>query len=273
MSEEYRIAVVTGAGQGIGRTIALRLADDGFDVAVNDLASNSDALASLVGELQMKRRRAIPIVADITEEANVEGMIAKVVQELGGLDVMVANAGIGGLLVPLTELPVKEWDRVVAVNLRGVMLCYKHAAEQMIKQGRGGRIIGASSQLGKQGQASASAYCATKFAVRGLTQSLGDLTCIMTLLVLTLMHFDTALELAEHKITVNAYAPGTVDTPMSRGFLGDEWFLNTRQRGEMNPSVFAEPTVIASIVSYLVKPETYFVTGQAINVNGGTLMD
>ncbi|CCM05104.1 uncharacterized protein FIBRA_07311 [Fibroporia radiculosa] len=255
MSEHCRIAVVTGAGQGIGRAIALRLAEDGFDVAVNDLPSNSNALESLVGELQSKGRRSIPILADITEEASVKEMIVKVVQDLGGLDIMVANAGIIGVQAPLTELPVKEWDRMISVNLRGVMLCYKHAAEQMIRQGRGGRIIGASSVAGKKGHPSTSAYCATKFAVRGLTQSL-------------------ALELTEHKITVNAYAPGVIHTPMTRRFLGDEWFESAGERRKADSSrVFAEPDVVASIVSYLVKPEAYFITGQTINVNGGSVMD
>ncbi|EED84954.1 predicted protein [Postia placenta Mad-698-R] len=214
-----RVAIVTGAAQGIGLSIALRLADDGLDVAVNDTASKSEQLEDAVSRIRAKGRRAIAVLADVTQETQVEDMVSQVVEQLGSLD-MVANAGV--LVVqPLMEASAEDWDRVMAVNVRGIMLCYKYAATQMVKQGRGGRIIGA---------AGFSAYCSSKFAVKGLTQT---------------------LELAEHNITVNAYAPGLINTSM-----GD-----------------AGPEVIASIVSYLAKPESYFITGQTILVNGGVIFD
>ncbi|CCM01233.1 uncharacterized protein FIBRA_03281 [Fibroporia radiculosa] len=252
MSTERRVAIVTGAAQGIGRAVALRLADDGIDVAVNDLQSNADILIQLVAELQAKGRKSIPILADVSDEEGVKAIVTTTVQQLGKLDIMVANAGICALGL-LHELDVEQWDRVVAVNLRGTMLCYKYAAAQMIKQGHGGRIIGASSYTGKKGEAYASVYCTTKFAIRGLTQSL-------------------AMELLEHKITVNAYAPGVIDTPMARRTLGGggkaEWAI-----GAQPLEGAAEPDVVGSIVSYLVKPEAYFITGQSLNVNGGIYMD
>ncbi|KAF9810389.1 hypothetical protein IEO21_06964 [Rhodonia placenta] len=215
-----RVAIVTGAAQGIGRAIALRLADDHLDVAVNDIASKTDQLQELVSQIQARGGRSLAVPADISNEDDVQKMIAKVVETFGGLD-MVANAGIVAFK-SLIELSSEDFDKMISVNLRGVMLCYKHAAMQMIQQGRGGRILG---------MLALSAYSATKFAVRGLTQS---------------------AELSKHNITVNAYAPGFIKSP--------------------NTPV-GEPEVIASLVSYLIKPEAYFITGQTIMVNGGLLVD
>ncbi|EED83212.1 predicted protein [Postia placenta Mad-698-R] len=212
-----RVAVVTGAAQGIGRAIALRLAADHLDVAVNDIASKTDQLQELVSQIQARGGRSLAVPADISNEDDVQKMIAKVVETFGGLDAMVANAGIVALK-PLIELSSEDFDKLTSVNLRGVMLCYKHAAIQMIQQGRGGRILG---------MLALSAYSATKFAVRGLTQS-------------------AALELAKHNIT-DAILPK--NTPIG------------------------EPEVIASLVSYLIKPEAYFITGQTIMVNGGLMVD
>ncbi|KAF9820716.1 hypothetical protein IEO21_01159 [Rhodonia placenta] len=214
-----RVAIVTGAAQGIGRAIALRLADDHLEVAVNDLASRTDQLQELVSQIQTRGGRSLAVPADVSKEDDVRDMIAMVVHEFGSLD-MVANAGIS-IIKPLIELSLGDFDKITSVNLRGVMLCYKHAAIQMIQQGRGGRILA---------MASTSAYSATKFAVRGLTQS---------------------TELSKYDITVNAYAPGVIRSPMGAG----------------------EPEVVASLVSYLIKPEAYFITGQTIMVNGGLVLD
>ncbi|KAI0929116.1 hypothetical protein AcV5_006468 [Taiwanofungus camphoratus] len=167
-----RVAIVTGAAQGLGSSIALRLADDGLDVAVNDIGSKTDQLQQIVTQIQAKGRRALAVPADVSRDADVQAMVAKVVEGLGGLDVMVANAGIV-LFKSILDTQLEEWDRMMLINVRGVMLCYKYAAVQMIKQGRGGRIIGASSVAGKTGVLNLSAYCASKFAVRGITQSAG----------------------------------------------------------------------------------------------------
>ncbi|KAI0747028.1 NAD(P)-binding protein [Daedaleopsis nitida] len=242
---DAHIAIVTGAAQGIGEAIALRLAEDGYDVAVNDLPSSADKIASVVSAIQAKGRKAIAIPGDVSVEADVAGMVQKTVELLGGLDVMVANAGI--LKVhSVFEITVEDWDRVMAVNTRSVMLCYKHAGRHMVKQGRGGRLIGACSTAGKTGLGFLPAYSASKFAVRGLTQA-------------------AALELAEHQITVNCYAPGAIATGMT---LADgEKIVGLRQ------TAVAHPAVIAGLVSYLAKPEAHFVTGQTINVNGGSVVD
>ncbi|KZT00678.1 NAD(P)-binding protein [Laetiporus sulphureus 93-53] len=252
-----RVAVVTGAAQGIGLSIALRLADDGLDVAVNDIAAKSDQLQDVVAQIQAKGRRALSVPGDVSREDDVRNMIAVVVGELGGLDVMVANAGIA-IHKPFVETSTEDWERIIAINLQGVMLCYKYAAIQMIKQGRGGRILGASSQAGKKGTTNLAAYSATKFAVRGLTQSV-------------------ALELAPYNITVNAYAPGFIITALAHhpddALNGGPGSTVKKMFNLPLDSPEAGPDTIASIVSYLAKPESHFITGQTILINGGVTFD
>ncbi|KAJ7607201.1 NAD(P)-binding protein [Roridomyces roridus] len=168
------IALVTGAAQGIGRAIALRLADDGFDVAVNDISVSAE-LQNLAKEIQGRGRTSSIHVADVSQDEQVKEMIEAVVEKHGSLDVMVANAGVAGpRRMVIADVTVEEWDRIMNVNARGTFLSYKYAGLQMVKQGRGGRIIGASSLAGKQG------------------------------------------------ITVNAYAPGLIETPLMFGSLPTE---------------------------------------------------
>ncbi|KAF9445073.1 NAD(P)-binding protein [Macrolepiota fuliginosa MF-IS2] len=162
---------------------------------------------------------------------------------------MVANAGIGRVS-PFTEGTEEIWDQIMAINARGVFLCYKYAAKVMIAQGRGGRIIGASSVLGKQGVGYVSAYTASKFAVRGLTQS-------------------AAQELAKYRITVNAYAPASaldLDEAAKKVLMDSE--IKKTLVGRLG-----KPEGIASIVSYLASQESAFITGQTISVNGGQFFD
>ncbi|KAI0765294.1 NAD(P)-binding protein [Fomes fomentarius] len=242
-----RVAIVTGAGQGIGEAVALRLAEDGYNIAVNDIHSSAEKIMAVVNDIQAKGRKAIAVPGDVSVESDVVQIVEKTVQELGGVDVMVANAGIIRLQ-SILEITVEDWDQVMSVNARGVMLCYKHAARQMVKQGRGGRLIGACSAAGKTGLGHLPAYSASKFAVRGLTQS-------------------AALELAAHNITVNCYAPGAIASGMSVP-SGDQAKITG-----IRPTAPAQPSVIGGIVSYLVKPEAYFVTGQTININGGAVVD
>jgi acetoin reductase-like protein len=250
-----KVALVTGAAGGIGHTIALRLAEDGFDVAVNDI-SGSPKLDELVQEIESKGRRSLGVPADISLESEVEKMIQKVVQELGGLDVMVANAGIiafGSFL----DITVESFDRLMAVNARGTMLCYKHAGKQMIAQGRGGRIIGACSLAGKQASKILPSYSATKFAVRGLTQA-------------------AAQEFGAHGITVNAYSPGIIDTPMTEPFKATDGtsplpISSVIARTPMQRIGKAED--VAGLVSYLASDVASFVTGQCIAICGGLYAD
>ncbi|KAF9440862.1 NAD(P)-binding protein [Macrolepiota fuliginosa MF-IS2] len=253
-----RIALITGASRGIGAAVARCLAKDGFDVAINDLPAQLPALESLQKEIDSMGRRVYIHTANISDAGEVENMVNSTVETLGGLDAMVANAGIVGGLTPLTESGSEEaWDQVMGINARGTFLCYKYAAKAMIVQGRGGRIIGASSVAGKQGMGHASAYTASKFAIRGLTQS-------------------AAQELAKYGITVNAYAPGPIDTPIVDTFGLDEAGKKALIDSETKKTLvgrLGKPEEIASIASYLASQESAFTTGQTISVNGGQFFD
>ncbi|KAJ7312994.1 NAD-binding protein [Mycena albidolilacea] len=254
MSNNKGVALVTGAAQGIGRAIALRLAEDGFDVAVNDVSSKSENLDTLVEEIQNKGRASSKHIADVSQDQQVQTLVEEVVKNHGSLDVMVANAGILGPEVPFTEVTVEHWDQMLAVNARGPFLCYKYAGIQMIKQGRGGRIIGTCSLAGKQVITPlVSAYSASKFAVRGLTQA-------------------AALELGAHQITVNAVAPGAIDTPMLGGStVRGEKLEQIKQASPLKR--VGLPEDIASLVSFLASKESQFITGQTISSNGGLFFD
>jgi len=253
-SNPARIAIVTGAAKGIGYAIACRLADDGLDVAINDIASKTERLKEVVKEIQAKGRKCIAVPGDVSNEDDMKSMVEKTVQELGGVDCMIANAGIC-VLAPFLDSTVEELERSHAVNVRGTMLCFKYAAAQMVKQGRGGRLVAASSTSGRDGQGGLSAYCATKFAIRGLTQAV-------------------AIEMIKHDITANAYAPGIINTGIE---VQNNLPNGMEGVAEIAKNMFAippyvkraEPDVIASIVSYLCKPEAYFITGQTISVDGG----
>ncbi|KAL0573850.1 hypothetical protein V5O48_008090 [Marasmius crinis-equi] len=240
------VSIVTGAAQGIGKTIALRLARDGFDVALNDIPSKEDQLKDIEKQITETGRRTLTVYADVSNEAQVKEMVGKVVDALGGLDVMIANAGICPV-TSMMEMSAEQWDTTFAVNSRGTFLCYKYAALQMIKQGRGGRIIGASSSAGKQGRKFCMAYSATKFAVRGMTQS-------------------AAWELGKHGITVNAYAPGVIETDMARNMISDASNLDAKVDKASftdNPSGrWGEPEEVAALVSFMASKDSSFVTGE-----------
>ncbi|EJC97510.1 NAD-binding protein [Fomitiporia mediterranea MF3/22] len=250
-----KIAIVTGGAQGIGYAIVHRLADDGFDVAINDIPTKRKELDTVTEEVRKKGRRAIAVPGDVSSESDVVALVETTVYELGGVDVMVANAGII-LAGEFLELPVEKLDATLAVNVRGVFLCLKHAALQMVKQGRSGRLIAASSVMGKQGGPQISAYSASKFAVRGLIQS-------------------ASIDLRKYGITANAYAPGVIRSAMivNMQLFQAKGFLEAQATADEVSSAsrpFAEPEIVASLVSYLAKPESYFVNGQSIIVDGGS---
>jgi meso-butanediol dehydrogenase / (S,S)-butanediol dehydrogenase / diacetyl reductase len=251
-----RSALVTGAAGGIGRAIAERLVADGLGVSVADLPSSADQLEALVASLGGPDV-ALGLTVDVTEAASVEAAVAAHVGHFGGLDVMVANAGIA-VTAPLLEITAKQWQLTMDVNVKGVLHCYQSAARQMITQGRGGRLIGAASVAAHRGGKWQSAYSASKFAVRGMSQS-------------------AAQELAEHQITVNVYSPGVVHTPMWEGIDAEM----SRRRGTELGSEMAgmvadiplgrleQPTDVAGVVAFLASPEAAYITGQSIVVDGG----
>ena len=193
-----KVALVTGAAgaAGLGRAIALRLAAEGADLVVNDLRvedSPRQGLPDLATEIEAMGRSALPCYADVADADEVERMVDTALERFGRIDILVNNAGApaGADRVPVVDLSDEAFDLVQRVNVKGVFLCSRAVARAMIDGGAGGRIINISSTSGMQGVARFAAYCASKFAVRGLTQAL-------------------ALELARHKITANAICPGLV---------------------------------------------------------------
>ncbi|KAH9006456.1 hypothetical protein EDB86DRAFT_3070460 [Lactarius hatsudake] len=269
-----KVALITGAARGIGRAIALRLADDGLDVAVND-RSSSPELDELVREIKSKGRRSLAVPADISLELEVEKSVRKVVQDLGSLDVMVANAGIVSFKSFL-DTTVENFDRLMAVNARGTMLCYKHAAKQMIAQARGGRIIGACSLAGKQGH-----FFHLHCPATTLTSREQPMRPTRHIAQPSLLFADShkllaspSLEFGKYGITVNAYAPGIVETPMiaqTIARLGPDALSASIASTVVNRS--GTPEEIAGLVSYLVSNDSGFVTGQSISINGGSFFD
>lgn len=249
--------------RGIGKAIALRLARDGFAVAVNDLPSSAASLLDVVEEIKNLNVEALACIADVTVENEVQDMIEQVIAHFptGRLDVMVANAGVLKCS-PVVDTTAADWDTVLAVNARGTFLCYKYAALQMIRQGGGGRIVGAASICAKKGVPSFGAYCASKFAIRGLTQTAAE-------------------ELGCHGITCNSFAAGGIATDMlgllasgsaaASGGTPEDYFQALKARTPMR--CIGDPSDIANVVSFLASKESQFITGQSISVNGGTWFD
>jgi meso-butanediol dehydrogenase/(S,S)-butanediol dehydrogenase/diacetyl reductase len=256
MNSIDKIALVTGAGRGIGRAIALRLARDGFNIIVNDV--NLDNANSVVNEIKEIGKASLAIQADVSRREEVFSMVNQAVEHFGRLDVMVSNAGIAQIKT-LLEVTEDEIEQIFKVNVFGVLNCLQAAAEHMKKQ-KGGKIINAASIAAYKGFSFLGAYSATKFAVRGLTQA-------------------AAQELAPYGITVNAYCPGIVDTQMWD--LIDEkmgQYLNL-EKGEAFKR-FAEaislgrpeiPEDVAKFVSYLASEDSDYMTGQSIMIDGGVI--
>ncbi|TBU48046.1 acetoin reductase family protein [Dichomitus squalens] len=259
-SNEKRVVIITGAAEGIGRSIALRLAKDGFDLGLFDLPRAKDRLEEVVNKVQSEHKtRVVTVFGDASKEADVQRLVETVVQELGELYAMIANAGVGINRV-LHETPTEELDRLLNINVKGVFFSYKYAAIQLIKQGKDGRIIGAASVASKKGLPEHAVYCATKFAVRGLTQS-------------------AALDYGKYGITVNAYAPGAIDTPLLNDL--DDYHVNVdgQPKGSWKNSFqsplgrIGQPEDVAKLVSFLVSDDASYITGQSYLVDGGLHFD
>lgn len=255
MANKTKVALVTGAGQGIGAAIATRLANDGFAVAVADM--NTETANKVAEKINSNGGRALPIVVNVAERDNVFEAVRTTIQELGGLDVLVNNAGLGPT-TPIDTITPEQFDKVYHVNVGGVLWGIQAATEAFKKLGHGGKIINATSQAGVVGNPNLALYSGTKFAVRGITQV-------------------AARDLADFGITVNAYAPGIVRTPMMMDIAhevgqnagkDDEWGMQQFAK-DITLKRLSEPEDVATAVSFLAGPDSNYVTGQTIIVDGG----
>ncbi|HCU8672513.1 TPA: 3-oxoacyl-[acyl-carrier-protein] reductase [Staphylococcus aureus] len=240
-------ALVTGASRGIGRSIALQLAEEGYNVAVNYAGSKEKAEA-VVEEIKAKGVDSFAIQANVADADEVKAMIKEVVSQFGSLDVLVNNAGItrDNLLMRMKE---QEWDDVIDTNLKGVFNCIQKATPQMLRQ-RSGAIINLSSVVGAVGNPGQANYVATKAGVIGLTKS-------------------AARELASRGITVNAVAPGFIVSDMTDA-LSDEF--KEQMLTQIPLARFGQDTDIANTVAFLASDKAKYITGQTIHVNGGMYM-
>ena len=240
-------ALVTGASRGIGRSIALQLAEEGYNVAVN-YAGSKDKAEAVVEEIKAKGVDSFAIQANVANGDEVKAMIKEVVSQFGSVDVLVNNAGItrDNLLMRMKE---QEWDDVIDTNLKGGFNCIQKVTPQMLRQ-RGGAIINLSSVVGAVGNPGQANYVATKAGVVGLTKS-------------------SARELASRGITVNAVAPGFIVSDMTDA-LSDE--LKDQMLEQIPLARFGEDTDIANTVAFLASDKAKYITGQTIHVNGGMYM-
>lgn len=245
MRLEGKRAIVTGAGRGIGRGIALKLAKEGADIVVNDV--NQENVEVVVKEIKSLGRRAIAFVADVSKPETAHKAINMAVEQLGGLEIMVNCAGINRDAM-LHKMTLEQWDEVIAVNLNGTFYMTQAAAKYMRDQ-EYGRIINISSAswLGNIGQAN---YAASKAGIVGLTKT-------------------AARELGRKGVTANVVCPGFIDTDMTRGVPEKIWHLMV---GKIPMGKAGKPEDVANMVAFLASDEASYVTGEVINVGGGMVL-
>jgi len=237
-----QVALVTGAARGIGRAIAARLQRDGATVVINDV---------LEAELEQVLREGIgreAIVADVSVREEVQAMVDRVVDRFGRLDILVNNAGVEPKASVL-EMTDEQWNRAIAVNLSGTFLGTQIAARHMVARGGGGRIIQISSIAAKNFLPNCSNYCASKAGVNGFTR-------------------EAARELAVHGVTVNAVCPGVIETEMTAAARANPAMMEKWMR-EIPAKRLGHADEVAAFVAFLASPEAGYITGQAVNVDGG----
>jgi 3-oxoacyl-[acyl-carrier protein] reductase/meso-butanediol dehydrogenase/(S,S)-butanediol dehydrogenase/diacetyl reductase len=275
-----KIALITGAGgmKGIGRATALKLASQGADIVLSDfkrepenlppqeVAARWRSIDSVAEEVEALGRRCHRIWCDLTVTAQIEAMVEEAAECFGGIDILVNNARaiIGRDRVPITELSEDVWRHFLAINTTAVFLVTKFAGQVMVRQARGGRIINIASDASKRAKPMTAAYSTSKFAVIGLTQA-------------------SALDLAPHRITVNAVCPGTVNTDRlnyweqaqarAQGVSPEAFRAQIVENGAKATPLgrIAESEDVANLVAFLASEDASFITGQAYNVNGGVL--
>jgi len=278
-SLEKRVAIVTGAGRerGFGQAIAKRLASEGARVVIVDIGKPLPGFANLaVGttaelearaeEIRAQGGEVVPVLADISLAEDVERMVEETVRRFGQINILVNNAGVGMRLAPSLEWTQEQWDTVFAINVRGTWLCCKAVAKRMVENKWPGKIVNMSSEAARRGSELQPAYNASKAAILSYTQSL-------------------ALELARHGINVNSVCPGVMDTQLTaravRGRyeaqappgMSFEQFKNQYAQWAGVPmGRMGTAEEVADLVAFLVSEQARYITGQAININGGHVM-
>lgn len=240
-----RSAIITGGGRGIGREIALLLADNGSSITIGD--QDLDAARLVAEEINHLGGKSLAIGVDVSKSDQVIAMVSTTVRTFGTVDILVNNAGIG-LTSSIIHTTDQDWDRIQNVNLKGNFLCSREAAKVMINQGRGGQIINISSTAADNARVQAGAYCASKAGVLQLTKVL-------------------ALELGPHGITTNAICPGLTDYatgPNPASGIYREAFLSQVSLGRVGLA-----SDIAQTVEFLVSGKASFINGEVIHVDGG----
>lgn len=255
MKLEGKVAIVTGGGKGIGAAICRRFAQEGARVVVTDRSGiHSSELASEIGN------GAFAVPFEASDRKSIDNLVATTVETAGRIDILVNNAATFDL-APVLEITEQSYDRVFAVNVKGMLFTLQAVARQMVRQGDGGKIINMSSQAGRRGEALVAVYCASKAAVISLTQSAG-------------------LGLIEHGIHVNGIAPGVIDTPMWDTVDALFAKYEDRQIGEKKRLVgeavpygrMGQPGDIAGAAVFLASDDSEYIVAQTLNVDGGNWM-
>ncbi len=267
-----KTAIITGSGRrkGIGEAIALKLASEGCNVVITDIGvtkgtqfskqhiGTTDEMEAIIADVKKLGANAIALACDIRYEDQVSNLMQTAKDAFGSIDILVNNAGVGFIMEPFTEFKEASWDAVLDVNLKGAFLCSKHAAMQMIEQGKGGSIINIASQAAKSGFPFAAAYTASKHGMIGLTRS-------------------NAVELGTHKIRVNAVCPNHITTGLGHwqnqffsdklGLKYDEYLQTIVDKNPLGRTGLVED--IAKAVAFLASDQADYITGEAMNVSGG----
>jgi glucose 1-dehydrogenase len=249
MRLEGKVAVVTGAATGIGQAIAVAFAAEGAKVVVDYVGAASAANETL-GKIHAVGGECIAVAADVSDAAAVHGLVQAAVDAYGRLDVLVNNAGIEKKAA-FVDFPLETWNKIVAVNLTGPFLCAQAAARQMIPQGQGGRIINISSIHEDMTMPTNAPYCATKGGLRMLMRTI-------------------AVELAQHKITVNNIGPGATYTPIDADVIADPK-LNAEILAGIPMGRWGTPEEVAKVAVFLASEDAGYVTGSTYFVDGGMM--
>jgi len=253
MRFQGKVVLITGAGGGVGKVIAKRFAEEGASVVINDL--NLHKAESLTNQIKKEGFNAVTVKADVSKGVEVERMVNKVINHFNKIDILVNNAAVFAESIPIVDLEEEEWDRVMNINLKGVFNCSKSVIKYMMKQ-KYGKIINITSFTGKTGRVVYSEvgsptkahYCASKAGIISLTKSL-------------------AFELAPYNINVNAVAPGSI-APEGTDEEKKRMLVTLVPLGRIGTS-----EDVANAVLFLASDEASFITGEILDVNGGTLMD